>query len=236
MTNDRRPVVSGTFGRLLEAGMSKEDIRGQYREVFEGGQEMTDAQIAVAVKGAAGGAVDKLGVPAIMGGGFAGILGSLGPTWTGLLGAAAAAAGLGGLWATLTGGPGGETSTEMTTTGGGAMVTGSGHNMVVGGVYVNGSPLGIGVPEPPRAMVAKQWKTKAFSYTVGEYWVYFFKLIDGRIMCWNEAKGEWKMWRPKKPIVLYRGKITLSQAVRTQRMLDKLWRTVAKKTKALKLS
>ena len=113
---------------------------------------------------------------------------------------------------------------------------GNGHNMVVGGVYVNGSPLGIGVPEPPAAMVARQWKTKAFSHTAGEYWVYFFKLIDGRIMCWNEARKEWKIWRPKKPIVLYRGKITLSQAVKTQKMLDKLWRNVAKKTKALKLA
>ena len=113
---------------------------------------------------------------------------------------------------------------------------GNGHNMVVGGVYVNGSPLGIGVPEPPAAMVARQWKTKAFSHTAGEYWVYFFKLIDGRIMCWNEARKEWKIWRPKKPIVLYRGKITLSQAVKTQKMLDKLWRNIAKKTKALKLA
>jgi len=95
---------------------------------------------------------------------------------------------------------------------------------------------GPGVPEPPREMVAKQWKTKAFSKTAGEYWVYFFKLIDGRIMCYNAAKGSWKMWRPKKPIVLYRGKVTLSQAVRTQRMLDKLWKTVAKKTKALKMA
>jgi len=113
---------------------------------------------------------------------------------------------------------------------------GKGFNQVVGGVYVNGTPLGIGTPEPPHAMVARQWKTKAFSFTVGEYWVYFYKLIDGRIMCFNAARAEWKIWRPKKPIVLYRGKITLSQAVKTQRMLDRLWRGVAKKTKALKLA
>ncbi|MBA7544024.1 hypothetical protein ES705_36370 [subsurface metagenome] len=85
-------------------------------------------------------------------------------------------------------------------------------------------------------MVAKEWKTKAFSHTVGEYWVYFFKLHDGRIMCYNAAKRSWKMWKPKKPIVLYRGKVTLSQAVKAQRMLDKLWKTVAKRTKALKLA
>ena len=110
-----------------------------------------------------------------------------------------------------------------------------GHEGVVknGGMIWVGGP---GVPEPRKELVAKQWKTKAFSHTAGEYWVHFFKLIDGRMMCYNAAKREWKMWRPKKPIVLYRGKITLSQAVKTQRMLDKLWRTVAKKTKALKLA
>ncbi|GAI07902.1 unnamed protein product, partial [marine sediment metagenome] len=55
-------------------------------------------------------------------------------------------------------------------------------------------------------------------------------------LCYNAAKREWKMWRPKKPIVLYRGKVTLSQAVKAQRMLDRLWKTVAKRTKALKLA
>lgn len=107
------------------------------------------------------------------------------------------------------------------------------------GLVQNGGAVpvgGPGVPEPPRAMVAKEWKTKAFSHTVGEYWVYFFKLHDGRIMCYNAAKRSWKMWKPKKPIVLYRGKVTLSQAVKAQRMLDKLWKTVAKRTKALKLA
>jgi len=107
------------------------------------------------------------------------------------------------------------------------------------GVVMNGGGVpvgGPGVPEPPSQMVAKQWKTKAFSNTVGEYWVYFFRLVDGRMMCYNAAKRTWKMWRPKKPIVLYKGSITLSQAVRTQRMLDRLWKTVAKRTKALKLA
>ena len=110
-----------------------------------------------------------------------------------------------------------------------------GHEGVVqnGGMIWVGGP---GVPEPRKELIARQWKTKAFSKTAGEYWVHFFKLIDGRMMCYNAAKREWKMWRPKKPIVLYRGKITLSQAVKTQSMLDKLWKTVAKRTKALKLA
>ena len=103
---------------------------------------------------------------------------------------------------------------------------------LVNGVSVGGP----GVPEPPPGMVAKAWKTKAFSKAAGEYWVYFFKLHDGRIMCWNAAKQSWKIWRPKKPIVLYRGKITLSKAVQVQKVLDKLWHTTARKTKQLKLA
>lgn len=107
--------------------------------------------------------------------------------------------------------------------------------MVEGGRY--DVPVGgPGVPEPPAYMVARQWKTKAFSKTAGEYWVHFFRLIDGRIMCYNAARRSWKMWRPKKPIVLYRGKVTLSQAVRVQSMLDKMWKKVAKNTKALKMA
>ena len=61
---------------------------------------------------------------------------------------------------------------------------------------------GPGVPEPPAGMVAKTWKTKAFSYSKGEYWVYFWKLLDGRILCWNEARREAKIWKPKKNMVL----------------------------------
>jgi hypothetical protein len=122
-------------------------------------------------------------------------------------------------------------------TGGGAMANGSTGVTVTGGTYVNGVPFGgPGVPEPPANLVSRAWKTKAFSKTAGEYWVYFWRLIDGRILCWNAAKRTAKIWRPKKPIVMYRGKITLSQAVKTQRILDRLWRTVAKKTKALKLA
>lgn len=108
------------------------------------------------------------------------------------------------------------------------------------GVVMNGGGVpvgGPGVPEPPQRMIAKQWKTKAFSNTIGEYWVHFFRLVDGRMMCYNAAKREWKMWRPKKPLaVLYRGKITLSQAVKVQAYLDKLWKNVAKRTKAIKMA
>jgi len=111
-----------------------------------------------------------------------------------------------------------------------------GNDMVMQGTGSYVPVSGPGVPEPPREMVAKQWKVKSFSNTAGEYWVYFFRLMDGRIMCYNGAKRSWKMWRPKKPIVLYRGSVTLSQAVKAQTMLDRLWKRVAKRTKALKMA
>ena len=80
---------------------------------------------------------------------------------------------------------------------------GTGTVPINGGTSVGGVSFGgIGVPEPPANMVARAWKTKAFSYTKGEYWVYFWRLIDGRILCWNAAKNEAKIWKPKKNMVL----------------------------------
>ena len=103
---------------------------------------------------------------------------------------------------------------------------------------VNGvSVAGPGVPEPPRGMVAKQWSVAVHSNTYGTFRMFYFKLIDGRIMCYNPSTRGWKIWRSKKPLaVMYRGKTTLSQAVKVQKYLDRLWRTVAKKTKAVKLA
>ena len=122
-------------------------------------------------------------------------------------------------------------------TGGAAMANGTGVDLWGHAGTLNGVPVGgPGVPEPPTQMVAKQWKIKSFSKTAGEYWVYFFRLLDGRVMCYNGAKKSWKIWRPKKPIVLYRGKVTLAQAVKVQSLLDKMWRRVAKNTKALKMA
>lgn len=74
--------------------------------------------------------------------------------------------------------------------------------------------------------VVKRWRagTQAFWMTQ-----------DGRIHT-RTKNGILKSWRPAKPIVMVRGKTTLGQAVKAQRYLDKLWRTVAKRTKALKLA
>ena len=108
------------------------------------------------------------------------------------------------------------------------------------GVVMNGGGVpvgGPGVPEPPAEMVASHWSVEVHSNAAGTFNLWFFKLVDGRMMCFNPAKNTWKMWRPKKPLaVMYRGKTSLSQAVKVQKYLDGMWKTVAKKTKALKLA
>jgi len=116
----------------------------------------------------------------------------------------------------------------------GTDITGRGVVTNGGPVPVNGSPFGLGVPEPPAAMVAKQWKTKAFSKRVGEYWVYFFRLIDGRVMCWNEAKRQWKIWKPRKNIVLSSDP-RLSDIRRAERAVFGKLKSLAKKSDFLAL-
>lgn len=144
--------------------------------------------------------------------------------WPFMLGAGSFMAGLtSGLW----GKPGGD----------GMVMQAQKGLQYIDGVAIDGVPiLPNGVPEPPPAMVAKEWSIPLHTKYAGSFRMYFFRLIDGRIMCYHPYKG-WKIWRPKKPLaVLYRGKTTLSQAVKVQKYLDGIWKTVAKKTKALKLA
>jgi hypothetical protein len=93
-----------------------------------------------------------------------------------------------------------------TAQGSGTMTTGTatGTSVTTGASGVAGglSYGGPGVPEFNQSMVTKQWKTKAFAHDVGEYWVYFFRLVDGRVACWNERKHEMSIWKPKKNMVL----------------------------------
>ena len=74
--------------------------------------------------------------------------------------------------------------------------------------------------------VVKTWKAGGWPFSM---------TADGYLHTVTK-NGIMKRWKPKKPIVLVRGSVTLNQAVRAQRMLDKMWRTVAKKTKQLKLA
>lgn len=76
--------------------------------------------------------------------------------------------------------------------------------------------------------VVKQWTTGPGGWP-------FAMTQDGKIHTFTK-NGVLKSWKPKKPIVLSRGSTTLSQAVKAQKYLDKMWRTIAKKTKQLKLA
>ncbi len=166
-------------------------------------------------------AVGGLGGAVGIAGGVAGIANFLMQNWpaiAGVLGIGAAGGAAGAGLTSLLGGLGGGG-----VTGGGA-------------VTVDGVPIsGPGVPEPPQAMVAKQWVTLAHSNVVGNYYIYFFKLVDGRIMCYNAAKKEWKIWRPKKMIVLSPDP-RMSMIRKLDRVYNRTMKRLAKKSKALKLA
>lgn len=106
------------------------------------------------------------------------------------------------------------------------MTTGSSVDVASGGLLQEGF-MGIGVPEPPAAMVSKAWKTKSFSNTAGEYWVYHWILVDGRRVTWNEAKKQAKIWRPRKNIVLgYKPRV--KDLIRANKHINRLNKSVKK--------
>jgi hypothetical protein len=93
-------------------------------------------------------------------------------------------------------------------------------------------PSGPGVPEPPQALVAKHWRIVVQAKDIGQYWVYYWRLIDGSFVSYNPRTGLWKRWRAVKNIVLPKGRRgpTLKQAARAQSYLDGMYRQIAKKT------
>lgn len=136
--------------------------------------------------------------------------------------------------------------------GAGVLAAGGGTQQIVGGIAtgalaapstfgavpiagVGGIPIsGPGVPEPPAALVARQWRIMVRAEDIGNYWVYFFKLIDKRIMSYNPRKQEWKIWRPKKHIVISSDP-RMSMVRKLERTYNKVIRSLARKSRALKL-
>lgn len=149
------------------------------------------------------------------------------PDWlAGAVGAATTGGAIGLLWDHLFGGGSDTptaTSTAVTTTGDNAMSD-------ITNYYGIGGP---GVPEPA-AGVLKQWKTKAFANDVGEYWVYYFKMMDGYTLCYNGRKKEWKRWKPKKNIVISRDP-RLSTVRKAERAVFGTLKRLAKKSDYLAL-
>ena len=69
-------------------------------------------------------------------------------------------------------------------------------------IPIGENPLGLGVPEPMPGTYTKSWKLKAFSKDAGEFWVYYWRMLDGRTICYNPRTRGWKVWRQSKNIVL----------------------------------
>jgi len=80
--------------------------------------------------------------------------------------------------------------------------------------------------------IVSLWNTNPQAPQYGQT---FYRMANGKIATVNKF-GVWKEWRPKKHIVLPRGSTTLSQYVKAQRYLDRMARTIAKRTKALKMA
>lgn len=168
--------------------------------------------------------------PGVVGGSPFSLLAPLVGLLPGIVGGGVLGTALGGLagWglSQLGGGNGGSTALTARGSGGGGF-----------GPMTQYGIRGPGVPEPAPGTVMKQWSVAVNSNTYGTFRIYYFRMFDGYTLMYNPSTETWKRWRPKKPLaVMYRGKTTLAQAVKVQKYLDKMWRTVARKTKALKLA
>lgn len=74
-------------------------------------------------------------------------------------------------------------------------------------------PLGgPGLPEPPAAMVAKEWSTGTAQ---------FYMLIDGRIAVYSKKKRRWKVYRPEKMAVISKRLPSHRTLVRLKGKLDR---------------
>ncbi len=114
--------------------------------------------------------------------------------------------------------------------GGAMIVSAATGNAVIDGVSVGGP----GYKEPPPAMVAKQWHTKVEMKDGRDVMIQFYLLHDGRIMANNPYTGSWKIWRPKKSIVISSDP-RISSIMKLERVYNKVIHRLAKKSKALKL-
>lgn len=94
---------------------------------------------------------------------------------------------------------------------------------VIGAIVPSGGD-GIAIPMPgggglPQVQVVGSWVANG---------VVFYRLADGKLAVQNK-KGRWKVWRPKRPIVLYAdGASNIKTMLRADRALDKQAKQIAK--------
>jgi len=105
------------------------------------------------------------------------------------------------------------------------------------GAAINGVPVGgPGMPEPSKFMIAKEWTIRMDSKE-GDFNMHFFRLIDGRVMSHNTRTKIWKIWRPKKHIVISANPRvkTLGKLARLNKRVEKMLRPYQPRQPRVKL-
>jgi len=115
-----------------------------------------------------------------------------------------------------------------------------GESDMAGSQVVSMTDLGIvglqpGVPEPPAGLVAKEWRMLVDSQKYGAFTMFYWKLIDGRIVSYHSPTHTFKVWKPKKMIVLSPDP-RMSQIKKLESTYRKHIQGLAKKSKALNLA
>ena len=108
--------------------------------------------------------------------------------------------------------------------GGGVVTTPSSNGAVSGAAAAAPIPLvGPGVPEPPGSIVKRRWETRVYDNELGYVKMNFYSLTDGRIAMYHNYKKYWKVWRPKKNVV-----ISSNPRLKDLKKLDRVYKRTQK--------
>lgn len=83
--------------------------------------------------------------------------------------------------------------------------------------------VGPGVKEPPNYLVKKRWETKVYDNELGYIKLNFYALTNGYIAMYHNTRKYWKMWKPKKHIV-----ISSNPRLKDLKKLDRLYKRTQK--------
>lgn len=89
-----------------------------------------------------------------------------------------------------------------------------------------GPPAGFGGPgvaEPPASMVKNRWETRVYDNKLGYIKLNFYALTNGQIAMYHNYKKYWKLWRPKKNVV-----ISSNPRLKDLKKLDRLYAKMQK--------
>ena len=86
--------------------------------------------------------------------------------------------------------------------------------------------VGPGVAEPPTGSVKKRWETRVYSNTYGYIKLNFYALTDGRIAMYHNYAKYWRVWRPRKNLVL-----SSNPRIKDLKKLDRVYKRMQKMVK-----